>query len=207
MEEVITEKQYPVQKVWILKPAIPFLPLPIIFAWLFFSFIFSFIGGKMNSQSNIEIVLKLGMILLGLILCLFLVLLFPELKRRNFHYFLEEKFLTCKQGILSKQERHIPYGVIQNVITKQDFFDRFFNIVTLVIENAAQSGGALAAMQSRRVLGLMIGTETKHQLGIIGFYGNAIHIPGLKKQSAEILKEIVLQKMKENPIDDNQSGL
>jgi membrane protein YdbS with pleckstrin-like domain len=207
MEEVITEKDYPVQKIWILKPAIPFSPLPIIFVWLFFSFLFSLIGGKMNSQSNAETLLKIGIILLGLIFCLFLILLLPELKRRNFHYFLEEKFLTCRQGILSKQERHIPYGVIQNIIIKQDFFDRFFSIATLVIENAAQGGGAVTAIQSRKVLGLMIGTETKHQLGIIGFYGNAIYIPGLKKQNAEILKEIILKKMKENPIDDSQSGL
>ena len=42
---------------------------------------------------------------------------------------------------------------------------------------------------------------------MVGFSGNKVSIPGLTKANAEILKGIVLQKMKENPIEDSQSGL
>jgi hypothetical protein len=42
---------------------------------------------------------------------------------------------------------------------------------------------------------------------MVGFSGNKVNIPGLTKQNAEILKGIILQKMKENPIEDSQSGL
>ena len=98
----------------------------------------------------------------------------PILQRAPFHYATEENFLTVKQGILSKQQRHIPYGVIQNLFVEQDLFDRFFGLASLTIENASQSN---------------------------------VNIPGLTEEDAETLKEIILQKMKDNPIKDNQSGL
>lgn len=47
----------------------------------------------------------------------------------------------------------------------------------------------------------------KSRYEALGFVGNKIHIPGLKKDDAEALKAIILQKVKENPIEDSQSGL
>ena len=47
----------------------------------------------------------------------------------------------------------------------------------------------------------------RQQTETIGFSGNKVSIPGLAKQNAEILKNIILKKIKENPIEDSQSGL
>jgi len=88
---------------------------------------------------------------------------------------------------------YIPYGVIQNIIVKQDLFDRIFGLASLIIENASESGGAFE-LQNQQV-------ET------VGFYGNKVTIHGLTKTNAEILKSIILQKMKENPTEDTRSGL
>ncbi len=88
----------------------------------------------------------------------------------------------------------MPYGVIQNVFIKQDLFDRIFGLATLRIENASQAGGA-------RDIRIRQGQEN------LGASGNKVNIPGLKKQNAEELKNLILKKIKENPIEDSQSGL
>lgn len=116
--------------------------------------------------------------------------------RVMFHYLLEEKFLTIQQGIISKQQKHTPYGVIQNIFVRQDIFDRLFNLASLTIENAAQAGG---------INNLRASKSNKYEK--IGFRGNRIVIPGLKREDAESLKIAILEKMKANPIDDSQSGL
>lgn len=112
-----------------------------------------------------------------------------------------------KQGILSKQQRHIPYGVIQNIFVNQDLFNRLFGLASLAIENVSQGAGVIAAPQQQKVFGLRIGNQQPQQIEMVGFSGNKVSIPGISKASAEILKGIVLQKMKENPVDDSQSGL
>ena len=117
------------------------------------------------------------------------------------------QFLTLRQGILSKQQRHIPYGVIQNLFVKQDLFNRVFGLASLTVENASQGAGAFTAPQEQKVFGLRVGNQRQQQVEMVGFSGNKVSIPGLTKQNAETLKEIVLQKMKENPIEDSQSGL
>ena len=129
------------------------------------------------------------------------------LRRATFHYSIDEQFLTLRQGILSKQERHIPYGVIQNIFVKQDLLDRILGLASLTIENASQGAGALAASQELTAFGFRIGGRRRPRIEMVGFSGNKVNIPGLKKINAEILKEIILKKMKENPIEDSQSGL
>lgn len=128
------------------------------------------------------------------------------LRRANFRYTLEEKFLTLYQGVLSKQQRHIPYGVIQNIFVKQDLFDRIFGLASITIENASQGAGN-AQKGEAKVFGMKVGAQQKRRDELVGFSGNKVSIPGLAKANAEILKALILNKMKENPIEDNQSGL
>ncbi len=197
MNGIITEKDYPVQGLWVFKSIIRSLPgLIILILFLAFS-----VGARTDNTSfyiYLFIYIGIGMAF-GLIL--------PFLRRLTFHYSIEDKFLTLNQGILSRQQRHIPYGVIQNLFVKQDLFDRILGLASLTIENASQGAGALAAPQEQRVFGMRIGNQRRQQIEMVGFSGNKVSVPGLTKQNAETLKEIVLQKMKENPIEDSQSGL
>jgi len=197
MNGIITEKNYPIQRVWLLKPIIPVLPY-IIVPILYLIF---FVGAEKNDIGlNIFLFLNIGFgIHLGLI--------WPFLMRLKFHYSIEDKFLTLKQGIFSKQQRYIPYGVIQNLFVKQDLFDRIFGLASLTIENASQGSGALAIPQKQKAFLMKMSARQQQKMEMVGFFGNKVSIPGLTKQNAEILKGIVLQKMKENPIDDSQSGL
>jgi len=195
MNEVITEKNYPVQGLWVFKSIssslftlIFFVPYLLISSRL----------GETNKGTEISLII----LIVGFAVFRFIVTI---LRRVNFHYSIKPQFLTLRQGILSKQQRHIPYGVIQNLFVKQDLFDRIFGLSSLAIENASQRAGALTAPQRQKVFGLRIGK--RQQVETVGFSGNKISIPGLTKANAEILKGIVLQKMKENPIEDGQSGL
>jgi uncharacterized membrane protein YdbT with pleckstrin-like domain len=184
MNEIITEKNYPVQKLWLVfRSIITFL---FILVFLVPPLFFAYKRGEISKDGAIFYII----LVIGATIFHFIV---KVLERANFHYSIEEKFLTVKQGILSKRQRHIPYGVIQNLFVKQDLFDRILGFASLMIENASQGGGALEDSQQT--------SET------IGFSGNRVSIPGLTKADAEILKGIILQKMKENPIEDSQSGL
>lgn len=170
---VVTEKDYPIAVLWIFKA-----PLIIVFV------------------SVIAYVVGFWFPLLVIAFPFYLI--GNPLIRANFHYFSDERYFNVKQGVISKKQRNLPYGVIQNVIVKQDLFDRIFNLATLSIENASDGGGK----------GLFSRKQTNSQQGdSVGSSGNKVNIPGMRKSDAEALKQIILAKMKQNPLGDSQSRL
>jgi uncharacterized membrane protein YdbT with pleckstrin-like domain len=196
MNEIIDERKYPIRKLWILKSVLR--TVSSLFSLIIFLYIIDYLGKESFPPFFIAV----------FILFALLQPIYYFLKRKFFHYTIDEKFLNLKQGILSKQERHIPYGVIQNVFVKQDLFDRFFGLASLLVENAAQGAGIDPI--ERGDLGMTLANlsrKNRENIETVGFSKNRVSILGLSKENAEILKNIVLQKMKDNPIDDNQSGL
>ncbi len=192
MNSIITEKNYPVQKLWVFKSILMSLLGVILFIVPYFFILYQITEGNKEDEANFHLLAIIStIIIIGSLIFRFIVAI---LNRVNFHYSIEEKFLTIKRGILSKQRRYIPYGVIQNLVVKQGLFDRILGLASLIIENASQSGGVLVVPQQQKILGSHVRSS-------------AIIIPGLAKEHAEILKSIILQKMKENPIEDSQSGL
>lgn len=187
MNESITEKEYPIRGLWVIKSILTsgyLFILVVVVPLLFY---------RPNIRNKFEINASL-ILLIIFIISDSVIRIF--LQRMTFHYAVEEKFLTLEQGIFSKQQRHIPYGVIQNIFVKQDPFDRVFGLASLTIENASQGSESFVLPQGK-----------KENIEMVGFSGNKVNIPGLTKTNAEVLKEIVLRKMKENPIEDGQSGL
>jgi membrane protein YdbS with pleckstrin-like domain len=124
--------------------------------------------------------------------------------RRYYTYVLEDQVFELKQGIINKQHRTLPYGVIQNVFVQQGFIDRMFGLANVVIENTAAGTGGQA---QKSFWTLRTRNNTSAPGGTLGFSAGRISIPGLSKENAGKLKTYVLQKMKENPINDRQSGL
>lgn len=185
MDGSITEKIYPIQRLWVFKSI--FAPL-IWMVILEVALLLPFSGDQYTSTSLYShIIVAIGTLY-------FIVA--PILRRSTFHFIMEDKFLILKQGIFSKQQRHIPYGVIQDIYITQDLFDRIFRLASLTIENASGSEDVFSTPSTRR-----------EKVEIVGFAGNKINIPGLTKMHAEFLKKVVLQKMIRNPINDSQSGL
>lgn len=173
---MLTERDYPIQFVWLYKSLIGSLFVVLVtFGMIKF--------GRINY------------FLIAFVAYTPIAFIISLLQRNNFHFALEEKFLLLKQGVLSKQERNVPYGVIQHLFVKQDLFDRMFGLASLTIENATKSVAEIQVQKTQ-----------KTSIESIGFSGNAVVIPGLNKEHAEALKLAILAQMKHNPIEEN-SGL
>lgn len=173
---ILTERDFPIQFVWLYKSLISSLFIVLL------TFGMASIG-------------YINYFLIAFVAYAPIAFLVSWLARNNFHFALEDKFLLLKQGILSKQERNVPYGVIQHIFVKQDLFDRIFGLASLTVENATKS---IADIQMQKT--------QKAPIESIGFVGNAVVIPGLNKDHAEALKMKILEQMKNNPIHEN-SGL
>jgi len=171
----ISEKRFPITTLWVFK--VPLIILLINIVALFFGAYYPY-----------------------LVLAMLIMLIANPLIRMNFHYSLEDKFFFVKQGVISKKQRNLPYGVIQDISLKQDLFDRIFKIATLRVENASNS-------KAKNYGTFRFGGVANSNDNSLGVSGSKINIPGLKIQDAEELKKIILQKMKDNPIEDSNSGL
>ena len=183
--QIVNEKTYPVRKIWLLKSS--FGTIAGLFGVLIIILIFS----RSYPMSILVIYMAIALIFLPFRILIRLLTL------NNFHYTLDQKYLIIGQGILSKQQRNIPYGVIQNVLIEQSFFDRIFNLKSVSIENAAQGGMNINQTQLK-----FFGVFSRKTHKDIGFYGNAVFIPALKPDHGETLKNLILLKMKENPIKE-----
>ncbi len=185
-DSVITEKDYPIEPIWILRKTLPSISQFPIFFVLFYLFI---LRGSRDLYFTLFFTAFFVVFFFLPIPIQFSVNL---LRRKNFHYSLGDKFFDLKQGILSKQNRHIPYGVIQNVILTRGLLDRIFGLASLTIENASEGGGL------RTVPYVQAGKRGE----MIGFRGNVVHVPGLSFENAQELKNIILERVKANPIEE-----
>ncbi len=169
----ITEKMYSITTLWVFKA--PIIAIVFSIVALFFDYWFPYL----------------------VILIPFWLIANPLIKA-NFHYSIEEKVLKVRQGVISKKDFMLPYGVIQNVVVKQDIFDRIFGLSTLSIQNAVAGNDPRALAQAKQGGG---------QADFLGVSQNGVNFVGLKKADSEILKNIILRKMEENKINDRASGL
>lgn len=190
--QTITEKNYPIEPIWVLKNTIPsLLSLPISFLTL----LIIYFGSILESQQKTSMMsFYYGFFLIFIVLQIPFNFIINILRRKNFHYSLDNKFLNLHQGILSKQNRQLPYGVIQNVIVQRGILDRIFNLSSLQIENASSAGGAYASQFNKN--------KQTSRYETIGFQANSIKIPGLLSENAEILKNLILEKIKTNPMEE-----
>jgi membrane protein YdbS with pleckstrin-like domain len=195
MEEIITEKKYPIRNIWFFKQIF----LGCIFILFYFLVCFlSWVGGGFQVTSDGVIVfLSLSLFFILVFMFLPVVNLF---RRKNFHYSLDEHFITLHQGIVSKQNRNISYGRIQEIFIGQKLFDRIFGLASLTFADISEGG--YSNMDDDGYI-----SAGRSSYEALGFVGNKVHIPGLKKSDAEALKAVIQQKIKENPIEDSQSGL
>lgn len=193
MEREITENDYPVESKWLLKTPLNFL-ISIIIIAVFISLFFIPLSLSM-SEGWIIFIFVIGTIFLIMTGFTILSLILAALSRDNFHYSLESEFMIFRQGILTKQQKNLPYGVIQDLIVGQDITDRLLGIASLSIENASFGGGQVYS-RGGRTAGAWI-----------GFVGNTATIPGLTRENAETLKNILLAKIKQYGGVNTRSGL
>lgn len=197
MTAVITDKEYPIQNMWLVKKAVTsVLALIPIFLFLWF---FSFLGTVDRSvpkygKAMINGIVSDGIWLMVGVVVLMVVLL--VLRRYTYHYSIEEKFLVADQGIIAKQKKYLPYGRIQHIIIKRDLIDKLLGLSSVAVENASQGGNPVNSNKYAMVGGLAgvaMRKQLERQVEIIGFQGNKMGIPGLKQEDALKVQEALLQ--------------
>jgi membrane protein YdbS with pleckstrin-like domain len=191
--EIITEKNYPIRNIWIYRSAIFALALSPVFLliWVFFY--------KSVLVFSVDFLIVFAPMLAFIFLILFVPIVVNLIRRSNFHYSLEANFMVFRQGVISKQNLTVPYGRVQGVFINQNLPDRIFGLASITIEDF--SGGGISRMNIDGEV--RVGKTTQE---FMGFLGNLIHIPGLKKSDAEAVKEFILNKTKDNSTNDS-SGL
>ena len=168
--QTINETLYPIQTIWIIKYSLIISLLIFIYSLFREGLVFA-------------------SILFFISFSIFTLIYY--LKKKYFHFSLDERYITLKQGIISKQQRQLPYGVIQEVSVSRGLLDMLIGLTNLNFQNASEGAGQALAKQSRR---------KAFSFSAIGFASNSVNIPGLKKADAENLKNAILEKIKLNPI-------
>ena len=118
------------------------------------------------------------------------------LQRKYYHFEFGDQYITIRQGIIKKQERHIPYVVIQNISVRRGLTDRIFGLANLNVQSAIQQGQRTKSTY-----------KSDFADNIMGSSGTDFNLPGQLPENAEILRKIVLEKMKQNPNWGSQAGL
>lgn len=193
--KTITENDYPVESSWSLKIPVAFIAIIFLFT-AFLGLILLPIGIFLNNfnEAKITFLVATGILVAVMVGIGFLSTVVAVLSRNNFHYSVEKEFIIFHQGIISKQQKNLPYGVIQDLIVVQDITDRLFGLASITLENASFGGG-------------QINPRDGHKKKLIGFESNVAVIPGLTLKNAELLKETILSKMKEYYSLNRRSGL
>jgi uncharacterized membrane protein YdbT with pleckstrin-like domain len=192
MQNIITENDYPVESSWILKIPVNFLIIALSIA-ISLGLILLPIG-ILTKEDNLTFLVIMGILAFTLMGIGFLSTIIAALSRDNFHYSIENEFMIFHQGIISKQQKNLPYSVIQDLIVTQDIADKLLGLASITIENASFGGGQVYAK----------GRQAK---ALIGFIGNVVVIPGLTTQNAIDLRKILLSKIREYKSLDRRSGL
>jgi len=117
--DTINEKTYPIQSSWLVKIFLYQVIGTIIMATLLY--FYAVFSKELKGMSFIEMVAIVGVFQLFI----FFVTL---LRKINFQYEFGDKNIVLKQGVVSRSERQIFYGRIQNVNMDQDFIDKFLSL-------------------------------------------------------------------------------
>ncbi len=191
MDSNITDKEYPVSNVWFFKHA-----FPVIIGFVVF-LVYSSASGLSTNEKTDSVFVMFIFVFLGIAGMQFL---YNYFRVKYFHFLIADHYIVFNQGVFKKENRNTPYGRLQGVYLNQGIFERIFGLASLTIEDF--SVGGFSKMDVRGYIG-----RGKGRYEAVGFEGCRIHIPGLMKDDAEKLKEIILMKIKENPIEDGRSGL
>jgi uncharacterized membrane protein YdbT with pleckstrin-like domain len=181
----LSERDFPIQPFWAFRN----VPGTLISLTIYFFFI------SFEDSDAFEFSWRKLIVVLFFAICIALFLSIRDLlKMHFFHYAFSGQGIVLKQGIIRKQQRIVPYHVVQNVWVKRKIYDRIFGWSTIIIENAVGAGGSPFAASNEA----MVKDVMKKRSEQSGFSGNTVVIPGLKKASAEKLKNYLLSRVKDS---------
>ncbi len=174
--ERISSETYPLGSSWfvveLLSGSIKHLLTLCVAVFLIFGKIFA---GRADTAQNLFGDYSIWYWVLGLIVFYVLVWgpIYLTLWRKNFKFDFGEEYILMKTGIISKEEKHVPYATVQDVVVSQGIIERMFGLAHIVIQNAAQGGFAAGGRGSA-----------------VPVFGGII-IPGQRLERAQHISEMV----------------
>lgn len=158
-------------------------------------------------------------VILIILLAIFLpYFIWIDLEYRHFTFYLGEKDIIIKRGVISSHRDVIPYEKIQNISISRTILERFLNLATLHIETAAynpkEGEGAIPAISGYKalvdeILEKLEATNRPSDSGITAGetaqpdFGKSTeilagHMQNLVKEMKELREEIASEKAKRN---------
>jgi len=200
----ISEQNFPIQINWVWKQVSQAAVLASVttfsLALLFYS--------ENADPSGVHTHIPLIVLPLVSVIAAVLRLLVALMQRKYYHFEFGDQYITVRQGIINRQERHIPYGVIQDLTVMRSLTDRIFGIASINASNATQQTNVkgLSFWQSWKASSSRNRSDNSAD-AVMGSNGQNFSLPGQSPEAAEQLRQIILAKMKENPDWGIQAGL
>ena len=188
MSEIITEKKYPVNRLWILQVmtgSLFKLSISIVILILLFKFSSFMREAMIDIYGKFEGIEGIWFIVFVVIVVNFIILL---LKLLRFKYSLKDNIIEVVEG---KIRMEFSYSDITNINVKQDYLDKIFNLYALVVKYNKVDN-------SKDLLLGFLKHKRNYKMSRIGTYDDSFIIPGLSQESAEILKYEITNRMKDN---------
>jgi uncharacterized membrane protein YdbT with pleckstrin-like domain len=134
LDKKISSETYPISEKWMISVAISSFFVSLVGPIFLIAFV--------AQLSKLSIFFSAGSLLLFFIAAFliidFLLMISNIIWKKNYYFEFLPDYILLRTGILSRQEKHLPYKSIQNVTVRQSFFERMFGIASVSIENAAQ---------------------------------------------------------------------
>lgn len=135
----ISQKTYPISSLWIVQKTIGglfYTVAIILFVWI------SIFSPQKNNSMSIAEMIHLGNRGPALPIIVFLVswvgsVIYNIWWRSTYKFEFLPDYLFVREGIITIQEKHIPYNTVQDVIISQGFVERILGLGTVKIQNAA----------------------------------------------------------------------
>ncbi len=129
----ISSAEYPILGKWLVSAAISSVFSSLLFYIFIFWYFFSKTADSLDSlQIIIYSIIYFSIAIFGFI--------WKVLWKNSYRFEFMPEYILLRDGVISKEERHLPYRSIQNVTLKQGVVDRVLGIGSVSIENAANQG-------------------------------------------------------------------
>lgn len=159
-KEEISSRTYPISSKWLLSSFFGDVITSLFYVFLAFYFI-----GVPSKHSTTSLGDRVGLDVFWYILVAVLVFVvtlawrfvWQILWKNSFYFEFKPEFIAIKQGVISKEERHLPYKSVQDIAISQSLTEKIFGIATVVIENAAVGTGNLKNSSGKvKIPGLLL---------------------------------------------------
>jgi len=126
-DKTISSKTYPISGSWIYMA---------IFSGIFISLILTLILTPFTLKA-LSLLFGLPVLLLLFAFVFVVYMIYIFVWKKNFYFEFMPDYILLRTGVLNKEEKHVPYKSIQNIINSQGIFDRMFGLSKVTAQDAS----------------------------------------------------------------------